>query len=50
VGAPKRLEFYTTTFIGLGIAFSTFPYQFSIDISLPFIHISIGLGKAYTEE
>lgn len=50
MGAPDRLEFYFTKFLGFGIAIDTFPYAVSIAISLPFFIVVIGLGKPYTEQ
>ena len=48
MGAPNRVEFYFTKFIGLGIGFDTFPYAVNITIMIPFLTIDVGLGKPYT--
>ena len=45
MGAPNRVEFYFTKFIGLGIGFNTFPYAVNITIMIPFLTIDVGLGK-----
>lgn len=49
MGAPDRISFQFTKFLGFGIAIDTFPYAVSIDIVIPFFTLSIGLGKPYTE-
>jgi hypothetical protein len=49
MGAPSRLEFQFTKFLGFGIAIDRFPYEVNISIVIPFISIHIGLGKPYTE-
>lgn len=50
MGAPDRLEFHFTKFLGFGVAVDTFPYAVSISIVLPFFTVEIGLGKPYTEQ
>ena len=50
MGAPDRLDFHFTKFLGFGIAVDTFPYTISISIVLPFFTVEIGLGKPYTEQ
>lgn len=47
MGAPDRVEFYFTKFIGFGIGVDTFPYAFNITIMIPFVTMDIGLGKPY---
>ena len=49
MGAPDRFEIHFNTFFGIGISYDKFPYEHNIYISIPFIGISIGLGKAYTD-
>lgn len=49
MGAPDRIEFQFTKFLGFGIAVNTFPYAVNISIVIPFISLHIGLGKPYTE-
>ena len=33
--------------VGLGIAFTNFPFAFTIQLHLIVFHISLGLGKGY---
>jgi hypothetical protein len=50
MGAPDRIDFHFSKFIGFGIGVDTFPYAVSISIVVPFLTIAIGLGKPYTEQ
>jgi hypothetical protein len=50
MGAPDRIYFEFTKFLGFGIAVDTFPYVVSISIVIPFVTLNIGLGKPYTEQ
>ena len=49
MGAPDRISFQFTKFLGLGLAIDTFPYAMNIAIVIPFFTLYIGLGKPYTE-
>lgn len=51
MGAGKRFEF-TQDFksFALGIGIFSFPYKYTVGISLGFWDISYGFGKAYTDE
>jgi hypothetical protein len=49
MGAPDRISFQFTKFLGLGLAIDTFPYAINIAIVIPFFSLYIGLGKPYTE-
>jgi hypothetical protein len=49
MGAPNRISFQFTKFLGLGLAVDTFPYAVNIAIVIPLFTLYLGLGKPYTE-
>lgn len=49
MGPGDRIEFYTLNGWGFGIYFDRFPYDYSFNISLFKLGISIGLGKSYLD-
>lgn len=49
MGPGPRIDFNKSESFGVGVFFTTFPYQVSIHIQVAIWSVSIGLGKPYTE-
>jgi len=49
MGPGDRFEVTVTDGWGLGVYYTKFPYDHSINITLLKINISIGLGKSYLD-